>query len=419
MARCSGVEPGAIHVRLAPLLWYLGLTMLLLCIVTCREKDLQAQLGVQNRRLKFARSKQIQSNTKSKYDPRPLAIDWNQLPEGTQDVIEHQIEDFVQLVEPFQRAKHSTRLIRARVEPSTQRVYAAQVFAFAQYLREEQAVTTKNPIQSIQDLDSFLVDFAETTVDYIDNPSKYGTLLSAIQCFFPDCRGFLRKAWSAYAGWKKRRPGHSHPPLPYELLCLGIDYFLSTNDLDMASAIAAMSAGYLRASEACNALVDEYGPVSIERTSDLNRAFGVFSLPRTKAGRAQSALIRDESVHRMLLQQQERALNRGYKTLFNMHSTVFRRKFDEFLLVFGLRDSKYPRWVPHSLRHGAATYDFLKGHPFSDIKIWGRWSKDKTVLIYLQAGELSLNNLPLPLTLPKTASFGNLVHTLRRRLRAA
>jgi hypothetical protein len=82
-------------VRLAPLLWYLGLTMLLLCIVTCREKDLQAQLGVQNRRLKFARSKQIQSNTKSKYDPRPLAIDWNQLPEGTQDVIEHQIQDFV------------------------------------------------------------------------------------------------------------------------------------------------------------------------------------------------------------------------------------------------------------------------------------------------------------------------------------
>ena len=182
----------------------------------------------------------------------------------------------------------------------------------------------------------------------------------------------------------------------------------------MAVAVIAMSAGYLRCSEACSARVGDYGPVKVTANlSNTSKAFGVFTLAKTKAGRSQSALIRDRLVHDLLVAQQKLAKVRNYTFLFDMTSTTFRHRFATFLRAYQLDGESFPKWVPHSLRHGAATYDYIRGIPFADIKARGRWANDRVVHIYLQSGEIALNRLKLP-KLPKHKPLPKLCNTLRK-----
>jgi site-specific recombinase XerD len=47
-------------------------------------------------------------------------------------------------------------------------------------------------------------------------------------------------------------------------------------------------------------------------------------------------------------------------------------------------------YVPHSLRHGGATHDFMRGVPLEEILHLGRWASIKTARIYVQQGRALL-----------------------------
>jgi len=385
-------------------------------VSTCRHGVLN-ELGTTTR-LQWKRNNEIFGSPKvlPKKKSNSFSQDWSRVNNpNASAIVARIVMEFADIVGPLRRLGHSTRLIRARVLPSTQWTYAQQLSRFIQYLVDARWISKINPIQNLDDLDAYLVDYAEIEVEINKSASKFGTLLSCIQCFFPDCKGHLNKGWSAFAGWKKHRQGKSHPPLPEKLLCLAVQYFIDDSDMDTAAAIVAMSAGYLRGNEACSAKVNDYGPVHVtDSPANASTAYGVFTLSRTKSGRPQSALIRDEFVHNLLIAQQRQATVRGYTYLFNMSSAEFRRKFDIFISAYKLRGDLYPRWVPHSIRHGAATYDFIRGVPFADIKARGRWTNDKVVHVYLQSGEIALNRLRLPSSLPKHRSLQRLCNTLRK-----
>jgi hypothetical protein len=63
-------------------------------------------------------------------------------------------------------------------------------------------------------------------------------------------------------------------------------------------------------------------------------------------------------------------------------------------------------YVPHSLRHGGATFDFMNGHSITDIMARGRWAATKSALRYIQEGRqlLMMNSIP-----PWIHSFGLMV----------
>jgi hypothetical protein len=52
------------------------------------------------------------------------------------------------------------------------------------------------------------------------------------------------------------------------------------------------------------------------------------------------------------------------------------------LLLLLLKQSK----PGHSLRHGGATHDYLKGMPFDDVMVRGRWAVTKSAVHYIQQG---------------------------------
>jgi hypothetical protein len=56
-------------------------------------------------------------------------------------------------------------------------------------------------------------------------------------------------------------------------------------------------------------------------------------------------------------------------------------------------------FVPHSLRHGGATADFLRGRTIEQIMFRGRWESAKSARRYIQSGPalLATSSLPQPL----------------------
>ena len=62
-----------------------------------------------------------------------------------------------------------------------------------------------------------------------------------------------------------------------------------------------------------------------------------------------------------------------------------------------------PDYVPHSLRHGGATHDHLKGMPLEDILRHGRWASTKSARHYIQAGRALLMRTTVPHTVTEMA----------------
>ena len=78
--------------------------------------------------------------------------------------------------------------------------------------------------------------------------------------------------------------------------------------------------------------------------------------------------------------------------LFAFNADTFRRRFKSTCKLLGLTAD----YVPHSLRHGGATHDFMMGVPIDTIMHHGRWAATKTARHYIQAGRSLLLDTKVP-----------------------
>jgi hypothetical protein len=62
-------------------------------------------------------------------------------------------------------------------------------------------------------------------------------------------------------------------------------------------------------------------------------------------------------------------------------------------------------YVPHSLRHGGATYDYLSGHTVEQIMFRGRWVATESARRYIQTSRALLIMLQIPVQLGHTAAL--------------
>ena len=72
--------------------------------------------------------------------------------------------------------------------------------------------------------------------------------------------------------------------------------------------------------------------------------------------------------------------------LFAFSADSFRRVFKDTCADLGLSSD----YVPHSLRHGAATRDHIRGVPLEEILRRGRWASTKSARHYVQSGRAVL-----------------------------
>lgn len=114
-------------------------------------------------------------------------------------------------------------------------------------------------------------------------------------------------------------------------------------------------------------------------------------LAKTKTGSNQSVEVRSQVVRDLLLLLLDQSQGGGDQPLFPSPSQ-FRRHFKQACSLLGLSEA----YVPHSLRHGGATHDHLRGLSVEDILRLGRWASTKSARHYIQSGRALLLKMEVP-----------------------
>lgn len=103
-------------------------------------------------------------------------------------------------------------------------------------------------------------------------------------------------------------------------------------------------------------------------------------LKRTKTGQNLFAELHNDDVVELLS-----SLCKGRRPdarVFNFSAGTFRTWFKRAVSALGLDD----KYVPHSLRHGAATALYMAGVDIETILVRGRWASTKSARHYIQLG---------------------------------
>ena len=118
-------------------------------------------------------------------------------------------------------------------------------------------------------------------------------------------------------------------------------------------------------------------------------------LPRTKTGLNQSVALQDpvvadvlaEWVHRLGLP------SSSTECIFSFTPSHLRRLMQNACWSLGLGTTPY---VPHSLRHGGATHDFLRTHSIEHVQFRGRWKSMESSRRYIQMARAMLTKHQVP-----------------------
>lgn len=205
------------------------------------------------------------------------------------------------------------------------------------------------------------------------------SVLSAVVHFHPELRDCLHRSRRTLKGWTNSAPSVSHPPITWQLTC-GLAVKAASAGRT-ASALAFLLAHdcYLRRSEVAGLRAAHLQPDPV--TGDL-----LVVLPRSKTGRNQSVLVRNLLVVRAL--RAVAADKRPSDHLFPSGRTLY-ADFVAACRALGVADHGF---TFHSLRHGGATEDYLRGGEpaLPAIQVRGRWRQVSSLQVYLHGARAVL-----------------------------
>lgn len=276
-------------------------------------------------------------------------------------------------------------LLSASVKPATLRQYNASVVGFINWCREN-----GEDARAASDLDELVCDYMHYLFINGGGYQAAANLISGISLHLPSLRSSLSISRRALKGWQRLRTPSPWPPLTYPL-CVAIACQLSSAGF-VREAIGCLLAFecYLRIGEFTSLMRED---VAFAGDARLGAAYAgsALRLRATKTGTNQWVSVRDAEVI-ILLRALVNATPVG-KPLFPFHPSHFRRVFKAACLQLGLDHIGY---VPHSLRHGGATRDYLGGMPLEDVMFRGRWASTKSARHYIQSGRALLLSLHIP-----------------------
>ena len=184
-------------------------------------------------------------------------------------------------------------------------------------------------------------------------------------------------------------PSVSHPPLTWDVaVCIAVS-LTSSDGLQAGLATLLAFNCYLRVGELCNLRKED---VAFSQDARMGSAFSGCSLRlrHTKTGPDQWVRVRSQPI-RVLLRGLVDSLDPGV-LLFGFSASTFRSRFKRACARLGLSD----KYVPHSLRHGGATHDYLLGMRLEDVLFLGRWASTKSARHYVQTGRALLLSVEVP-----------------------
>jgi integrase len=272
-------------------------------------------------------------------------------------------------------------LLVAAVADKTWRAYKREVKAFLAWCREEEE-TVGNDVELLDDL---LVVYFHHLYASGAGMQRASNLKAGVQAICPRVKRVgLHAAARCLVGWRRLRPSESWAPITWPMT-VALATVIAVDSLRMATAVLLAFDCYLRAGELLGLVKEDVALPGDRRLAGAGgEVLGALRLRRTKTGREQSVTIRDPDVLQ-LLEPIVSATAKG-RPVFPFKAAQLRAAFRGACETLGLPVS----FVLHSLRHGGATRDYLRGVPMADVMTRGRWRSRESATRYIQSGRALL-----------------------------
>ena len=252
-------------------------------------------------------------------------------------------------------------------------------------------------IGGVDDLDEVLCEYIEYLHASGGKLYQASDTVYALQFYYPKCKHWLLTAKLLLRGWNNIQQKQYRPPLTWELTVVLAVSMAKASHIAAAVATLLSFDCYLRIGECLNLTVAD---VAVGGNMHFGSAYTgmAVGLKHTKTGVNQFVKVREKAVEALLLLLIAGTWNGGVKfpltaKLFPYTPAAYRSIFKSACVSIGVGGVGF---VPHSLRHGGATRDFLLTVPLEDILIRGRWAVSKSARIYIQSGQALLITVRAP-----------------------
>lgn len=277
------------------------------------------------------------------------------------------------------------------VKPATLQQYSTSFNTFLSHARLSHQQFLHTPAPTI---DWLLAVFLQHMYDTLRPFDSSGKALHAAVFFRPDLKLHLHQARQCLKAWSRCRHTTSHPPLTWELTVV---IACTLARAQHSSAAMAMLLGfdcYLRVGEMLRLRRCD---VILPHDSRMGRAHTSMAvvLKEAKTGKDQSVTIDSPVVGALLCHWLQLLPDRSPKALVfaGLNAARFRTLMRKACVALGVGDTPY---VPHSLRHGGATADFLRTQSIEHVQFRGRWKLQETARNYLNTARALLAAQQIP-----------------------
>lgn len=291
-------------------------------------------------------------------------------------------------------------LAAASLAPSTISVYTKSATKFYQWLVHHN-YSPSSHIQLDQHLSLYLHEL------YISGMGKAiaTSTLFGLNIAQPGITDHLPSSRKALRGYQRLVPSIQHPPLTWPITCVIALEMIRRGYFNEGIITLLAFDSYLRINEALG-LYREDCAIGADVRIGAGRPDRLYlRLRRTKTGNEQGVEVLNDEVKLLVIMVRERTppFAKMFPCTDDYYRRLFRRVCDDLQLP-----SDY---VPHSLRHGGATFGYLTDLPFADIMVRGSWASLKSATHYVQSCRQALLTRTIP---PLVAAAADIImkHTI-------
>ncbi len=267
--------------------------------------------------------------------------------------------------------------------PATRIAYNRAIEFFLQHARLSPRRFMRLPADQA---DRLLAHFIQHSHD-IGSPFAYAShALHAVAFYRPDLKLHLHISRICIRGWERSRHTKSHPPLTWDMTVLLACTLAKSGHVSQAIGMLLAFDCYLRVSELTSIQKSHIVMPNDARLGSVDTNMAVI-LPRTKTGPNQSVTIRRECVKHVIGAWMRSTVLRSAKPsalVFDFTPASLR-----YLMRVACASLNLPTYVPHSLRHGGATHDFVN-ESIEHVQFRGRWKSLESSRRYIQSGRALL-----------------------------
>lgn len=214
-----------------------------------------------------------------------------------------------------------------------------------------------------------------------DGRLNFINAVMGVELFLPHLQKRMLKARAVFQGWDRLQPAKSPQPLPFGIVVVVTLLFQLAGSPKVGLSCLLAFHGYLRVGELCSLRwKDVFLPGDRRLPSAEGRVSGLL-IRQAKTGKLQFVPLSWLFLVRLLEREKNEQSPRSF--VCPLKPNRFRKALRTALEQIGCGGMGF---VPHFLRHGGATYDFMTGSDPATIQLKGRWRGRKYCLRYVQAG---------------------------------